>query len=50
MLAITFVIYIGYTTVENVSGWKERNIRCLHLIAGIIMFLLGVAMVFGLIA
>jgi cytochrome c biogenesis protein CcdA len=50
MLAITFVIYIGYTTVENVSGWKERNIRYLHLIAGIIMFLLGVAMLFGLIA
>ncbi|MEE9323534.1 MAG: hypothetical protein V3U72_03225 [Candidatus Aenigmarchaeota archaeon] len=50
MLAITFIIYVGYTTVENVSGWKERNIRYLHLIAGIVMFLLGVAMLFGLIA
>jgi len=49
MVAITIAVYIGFTTVENVSGWKDRNIRYLHLIAGIIMFLLGVAMLFGLI-
>lgn len=47
MIAITVVVYAGFTTVENVSGWKERNIRYLHLIAGTVMFLLGIAMVMG---
>ncbi len=47
MIIITFVVYFGFTTVENVSGWKERNIRYLHLIAGIILVLLGIAMLAG---
>jgi len=47
MIAITLVIYIGFTTVENVSGWKERNIRYLHLIAGILLFLVGLALLTG---
>ncbi len=49
MLAITFIIYIGYTTVENVSGWKDKHIRLLHLIAGILLALIGILMVFGVI-
>ena len=49
MIVITLIVYIGFTTVENVSGWKDKNIRYLHLIAGIIMLLLGIAMTFGLI-
>lgn len=49
MLAITFGIYIGYTTIEKVSGWKEKNIRYLHAIAGTIMFILGVLMIAGVI-
>ncbi|RLJ05833.1 MAG: hypothetical protein DRP18_02220 [Candidatus Aenigmatarchaeota archaeon] len=49
MIIITLVVYFGITKVEDVSGWKEKNIRYLHFIAGIIMFLLGVAMFFGLI-
>lgn len=47
MIGITFACYIGFTTVENVSGWKEKNIRYLHLVAGIIIFSLGIAMFFG---
>ncbi len=49
MLTITLIIYIGYTTVENVSGWKEKNIKYLHLIAGILLSLIGLLMVFGII-
>jgi len=49
MLMITFAIYIGYTTVDKVSGWREKNIRYLHAIAGIIMLSLGVLMVFGIV-
>lgn len=49
MLAITLIIYIGFTTVENVSGWKEKNIKYLHLTAGILLTLIGLLMVFGVI-
>jgi len=47
MIIITLIVYFGFTTVENVSGWKERNIKYLHLIAGIILVLLGIAMLLG---
>jgi cytochrome c biogenesis protein CcdA len=49
MIIITLIVYFGFTTVENVSGWKERNIKYLHLIAGIILVLLGIAMILGLV-
>ena len=47
MLVITGVCYIGFTTVERVSGWREENIRYLHLVAGLIILGLGIAMVLG---
>ena len=49
MVAITIFIYGSFTAVEEVSGWRERNIRRLHLVAGIILVGLGIAMVAGLI-
>ncbi len=47
MLGITLIVYAGFAKVEDVSGWKEKNIKYLHLVAGIIMFFLGIAMVLG---
>ncbi len=47
MLAITLIIYFGLTRIQDVSGWKERNIRKLHLIAGILMFAVGFALLMG---
>ncbi|MFH1722470.1 MAG: hypothetical protein ABH950_07705 [Candidatus Altiarchaeota archaeon] len=47
MIVITLLVYAGIAHVEDVSGWKDRNIKYLHLIAGLIMFLLGVAMIMG---
>ncbi len=47
MLAITIIIYIGLSRVEDVSGWKDRNIKTLHLIAGILLFLVGLALLMG---
>jgi len=47
MLIITWIIYWGFTRVEDVSGWKERNIRKLHLIAGILLFLVGLSLLAG---
>jgi thiol-disulfide isomerase/thioredoxin len=47
MLAITLACFIGFTTVENVAGWKDKNIRYLHLVAGLIILGLGLTMFLG---
>lgn len=49
MIAITLIIYFGLTEIEKFSGWRDRNIKILHLIEGLILILLGIAMVTGLI-
>ncbi len=43
MIIIVFLVYFGLAKVEEVSGWRERNIRRLHLIAGTLLFLVGLA-------
>ncbi len=50
MLAITLAIYLGLTTVDKVGGWKEKNIRYLHLIEGLILTILGILMFTGILA
>lgn len=47
MLLIVGIIYWGFKKINDISGWKERNIRKLHLIAGILLFLVGVALLMG---
>ncbi len=47
MIAITLIIYFGFTTIDSVYGWREKNLRLLHLIAGIILVLIGLALLFG---
>ena len=49
MLVIVLIVYLGVKKVEDVSSWKEKNIRYLHLIAGLIILILGIAMVLGLV-
>jgi len=48
MIGITLAIYLGITTLEKVGGWKEKNIRYLHLIEGLILTVLGILMVTGI--
>jgi glutaredoxin-related protein len=48
MLIITLIVYSGLVQVERVSNWRERNIKKLHLIAGIIMILIGIQIIFGI--
>jgi len=48
MIAITLLIYFSVSTIDKVSGWKELNIKKLHLVEGIILILLGIAMFSGL--
>ncbi|MFH0961101.1 MAG: cytochrome c biogenesis protein CcdA [archaeon] len=49
LLLITFGIYLGFSQVETAAEWKEKNLRNLHLVAGIVMLLLGLGVVLGLI-
>lgn len=41
MILITLLVYFGHSKAEEISDWKERNIKILHLIAGILLFLIG---------
>jgi thiol:disulfide interchange protein len=47
MIAIVGLVYLGFTRVEDVSNWKEKNIKRLHLTAGILLFLTGIALLMG---
>src|SRR3989339_341331 len=47
MLIIVGIIYFGFVKVDEVSGWKESNIRLLHLIAGILLFVVGFSLLIG---
>ena len=47
MILITLIVYFGFSRVEDVSGWKDRNIRILHLSAGILLFLVGIVLLAG---
>jgi hypothetical protein len=49
MIIITLLIYFGTITIESLSGWKERNIRYLHLTEAIILLVLGTLMFIGII-
>jgi len=49
LIIITFAIYFGFSNVEKATEWKDKNIKILHLIAGIIMLLLGIGVVSGII-
>lgn len=48
MIAITLIIYASVSTVDRVSGWRERNIKRMHLIEGIILIIIGILMVTGI--
>lgn len=48
MIGITLIIYLGVTTVDKISSWKEKNIRYLHLIEGLILTILGILMITGI--
>jgi cytochrome c biogenesis protein CcdA/glutaredoxin len=44
MLVITCAIYFGFTSTEKAEQWRQRKLKVLHLIAGILMLLIGVGM------
>ncbi len=44
MVVITILTYFGFAKVEDMGGWRERNLKKLHLIAGLIMLGIGLLM------
>ena len=49
LIIITIAIYFGFASVEKATAWKDNNIRVLHLIAGLVMLILGILVVTGLV-
>jgi cytochrome c biogenesis protein CcdA len=47
MIIIVGLVYYSFAKIDEVSGWKEMNIRKLHLIAGILLFLVGFSLLMG---
>jgi len=37
MLLVTIVIFLGVKNIDDVKNWKDKNVRILHLIAGILL-------------
>jgi cytochrome c biogenesis protein CcdA len=37
MLAATLIIFFGIKNIEDVKNWKDKNVRIMHLIAGILL-------------
>lgn len=48
MLLITGAICLGLTTTEKAEEWRKKKLKILHLIAGLVILFLGIAMLIGL--
>ncbi|MGC8924040.1 MAG: hypothetical protein ACP5KJ_02525 [Candidatus Micrarchaeia archaeon] len=44
MVAITVVVYMGKITIENVGEMKEKYVREIHLVSGVLLFMLFIIM------
>ncbi len=49
LIIINLSVYYGLTSIEKTEEWKEKNIKKLHLFAGIVMLTLGVLVFSGLV-
>ena len=47
MIAVVIVVYIGSRKAEQVKDWRDKNVRYMHLVAGVLMLIIGVLMVLG---
>lgn len=46
MIVIVLAVYFGLTTTAEAAHWRHKRTRLLHLIAGAIMFSMGIWMLF----
>ncbi len=43
LIVITLIISIGFSNAESIARWKEKNVRILHLIAGLALLAIGIS-------
>ncbi len=48
MVVIILLVFFGSKSIKQVTQWREKNVKIMHLIIGIIFILLGASMFFGL--
>ena len=47
MLVVTLLVYFGTSKVEDVKDWKDKNVRYMHLVSGVLLLVVGILMVLG---
>lgn len=47
MLIIVGLIYFGFSKIDEATHWRLKNRKYLHLIAGILLFGIGLALIMG---
>lgn len=47
MIAVIIIVFLGSKKAEDITDWKERNSRKMHLVAGILMLIIGILMITG---
>jgi cytochrome c biogenesis protein CcdA len=48
MLAATLLVYLGISRLSDVKEWRERSVRRMRLVAGVVILVLGVLIALGL--
>ncbi|MGY4707110.1 cytochrome c biogenesis protein CcdA [Candidatus Bipolaricaulota sp. J31] len=48
LLILTLGVHFGFTTTARAERWRAQRVKKLHLISGIVMFLLGAGMIAAL--
>jgi cytochrome c biogenesis protein CcdA/glutaredoxin len=48
MILITVAVYLGLTTLEKTERWRAQHLQLLHLVAGVVLLLLGGGMLISL--
>jgi len=48
MVLIILLVFFGSKNIKQITEWREKNVKIMHLIIGLIFLLLGVTMLLGL--
>lgn len=48
MIVITLLVFFGKLSTERLEQWRQRKLKVLHLVAGIVILLIGLVMLAGL--
>lgn len=49
LILLSLLLYFGLTSVERIEHLRQKNLKIVHLITGIIMLALGMLVIFGII-